>query len=457
MYREENIVNTAQKAVTIIIISLLLLTCCVGQKDQKGVMTGQNDRTENDAVGKYYQAVYEGDIAAVKESLKKGITVDELLGTDKEVDDTTKDYTALMIAAENGNAEIAKVLINAGANVNARGYGGITPLMIASGLGTTGVMEVLLQSGADISVKDETGSHALGMAAEKGQSEAVKMLIAHGAVVDAIQGNGATSIMIAAQNGHLDVVRVLLGAHAKIDVIAKENDVTTLMIAATKGYLEIAKLLIQNGADVNQKNKDGVTALAPAVQENQLEIVNLLIDKGVKVNDEYYNSTTRQYDTPLMIASWNGSNAVIDILIKHDAIVNYKTKGDGLFALAIAAQRGFVDTVELLLSKNANIDQKNTLGATALILAASENHPDIVKLLLDNGAKYEYVTTNGLIPLFTAVDGNSYDSVKYLLEAGANPNIKAKLDGKTCTNLAYARERGFDDIAELLLKYGAKE
>ncbi|MGB8701934.1 MAG: ankyrin repeat domain-containing protein, partial [Thermosynechococcaceae cyanobacterium] len=91
-------------------------------------------------------------------------------GTDLSLTDHPKSsnytgWTALMTAACHGRAAIAKMLIAAGSDINARDKTGMTPLMIAADFGAVSVAELLIQAGAFLDIKDDRGLTALGYVA----------------------------------------------------------------------------------------------------------------------------------------------------------------------------------------------------------------------------------------------------------------------------------------------------
>ena len=91
--------------------------------------------------------------------------------------------TPLMYAALNDNSEVFKALIQAGANVNAKNDDGWTPLMLAAGDNSAEVVSVLIKGGADVNAKFDDGRTALSFAAKENGPEVVSLLLASGAAV----------------------------------------------------------------------------------------------------------------------------------------------------------------------------------------------------------------------------------------------------------------------------------
>jgi hypothetical protein len=171
-----------------------------------------------------------------------------LLATGAEVNVLDKEYnmTPLAQAASQGNLELIRILLNAGADVNGRNREGLTPLMQASTQADVEVVQSLLDAGAKIDLRDDDGQSALHHAADEADAEVLKALLDAGASVDARDEAGRTALMVAAENGDEDNVLVLLKA----------------------------------GASVNLRNEDGKTALGLAKENNGGEVADILSAYG---------------------------------------------------------------------------------------------------------------------------------------------------------------------------------
>jgi ankyrin repeat protein len=132
--------------------------------------------------------------------------------------------TPLVMAAREGHLEIAKLLIQAGANVNKHASGDETPLMAASGNGNLGLVQFLIAKGASINKRLSDNGTALLIAAKHGNTEVVSLLISKRAKVDvAIQGNG-TPLICAVRNEHYDVAKILLEHGANPNKISRGDE-----------------------------------------------------------------------------------------------------------------------------------------------------------------------------------------------------------------------------------------
>ncbi len=162
--------------------------------------------------GELVFAIEDSDLQLVKMSIKAGADVntkDELGG-----------ITALMDASRYDSPEIVRILLDAGAVVNARNRFGDTALMWAIGSDSE-IIRILLDAGADVNARDndrfsegDGGNTALIMASGKGDSEVVRMLLNAGADIDAKNNSGNTALMSATRKGHTQIVRILIQAGA---------------------------------------------------------------------------------------------------------------------------------------------------------------------------------------------------------------------------------------------------
>ena len=132
-------------------------------------------------------ASFAGDVTMVKTLIEAGANVNlcDQYG-----------WSALTKAVYNaelkkGFADVAQVLINAGANIEAPISFGIRPLMLAAGYGETAVVEVLLRAGADVLARNDGGFTALMMVKQKHYVDVINLL--HEAERDAGVGEGSCS------------------------------------------------------------------------------------------------------------------------------------------------------------------------------------------------------------------------------------------------------------------------
>jgi len=140
-------------------------------------------------------------------------------------------------------------------------------------------------------------------------------------------------------------------------------------------------------------------------------------------------------------------------LISEKADTEIKDLMLGNRPLHIAAQKGHINIVDLLIQSGAIVDAKNRSERTPLHLAAIKNHSNIIKLLIQNGADIEAQEKyNGYRPLHIVVLNGYTNTAKMLLQNGANIETQ---DEKNRTPLHIAAMYGKTETAKMLLQNGA--
>ncbi len=164
---------------------------------------------------------------------------------------------------------------------------------------------------------------------------------------------------------------------------------------------------------------------------------------------------TRLDESPLLEAARRGDVEAVRSLLRDGADPNLAA-GDGLTALHVAAEQGFVEVVELLLDAGANVTAKTNIGEyEPLHLASRFGHAEVVRVLLEAGAEPAAVaTTTGVSPLHLAAKApNGEEAVRVLLEHGAPVDTRESAAGQT--PLIFAASYGRDAAIRELLEHGA--
>lgn len=155
----------------------------------------------------------------------------------------------------------------------------------------TATVELLLDSGADIEARNEDGSTPLIWASAYAQTEVVKVLIHRGAKLDVTDNDGNTPLIAAAcecalatMNSAYDTVKILLDMGCNVNARSK-NGTTALMNAASGfGGASIVELLLQSGASPRLKDRHGNTALSLARRSHREDKVQLITNALARAN-----------------------------------------------------------------------------------------------------------------------------------------------------------------------------
>ena len=353
--------------------------------------------------------------------------------------------TSLHFAALANARETAEVLLQNGADANAQAKDGTTPLHFAALANACEIAEVLLKSEADINAKAEGGVTPLHFAASANACEIAEVLLKSGADINTKAENGKTPLHFAASENACEIAEVLLKSGADINAKA-ENGVTPLHFAALANACEIAEVLLKSGADINTKAENGKTPLHVAASENACEIAEVLLKSGADINAKAENGLT-----PLHYAALANAGATSEVLLQNGAAVNAKAE-NGVTPLHYAALANACEIAEVLLKSGADINTKAENGKTPLHFAASENACEIAEVLLKSEADINAKAENGLTPLHYAALANAGATSEVLLQNGAAVNAKVE-NGRTPLHLA-ALANAYE-TAEVLLKWGA--
>jgi uncharacterized protein len=227
--------------------------------------------------------------------------------------------------------------------------------------------------------------------------------------------------------------------------------------AAEKSDRASIRTLLEQHADVNAPQADGMTALHWAAYLDDLETAKLLVSANAHVK-----ATNRYGVTSLSLACQNGNTAMVELLLAQGVDPNTTLRG-GETVLMTAARTGKVAPVKALLSRGAQVDAKERRGQTALMWAAADGHAAVVELLLKAGADFRTpLVDSGFTPLFFAAREGRTEVVRVLVKAGADVNEamqprkpSGKGPRKGTSALILAVENGHFDLALALLEAGA--
>ena len=168
------------------------------------------------------------------------------------------EWTSLHWAAERDHIEVAKLLLESGAEVNKADDIGRTPLQVAAFSGHKEVAELLIEHGADPNVNENNGQTPIHVAAMSGHKEVTELLIEHGADPNVVDNHGKTPLHWAARMGRKELTQLFIEYGADPNVVENHGQ-TPLHWAARGGQEEVAELLIESGADMDKGDNIGTT------------------------------------------------------------------------------------------------------------------------------------------------------------------------------------------------------
>ncbi|MFA6243748.1 MAG: ankyrin repeat domain-containing protein [Candidatus Hydrogenedentales bacterium] len=190
---------------------------------------------------------------------------------------TRDGWSALHEACTSNNLVAMQLLLEHGADVNARDYAGRSPLQFAALTDSAESVELLIRSNADVNSKDALGFTALHYSVLCGdKSNAARALLAHGARWDAaLPKDGELPLHIAARCGYAGSVRELLSSGANVD--ARNNDgETPLYLSVFSRQEVVVRMLLESGANPDIENVHGESALELAASERNVDLLRIL-------------------------------------------------------------------------------------------------------------------------------------------------------------------------------------
>jgi ankyrin repeat protein len=352
-------------------------------------------------------ACLNGSRRMVKQLLEAGAYPNQTLATGE---------TVLMTAARTGKPEAVRALLAAGADVNA-----MEPerkqnaLMWAISQKHSEVARLLLEHDAEVDAKSKSGSTPLHFAAREGDFESAQILVKAGADVNAKDRMKVGPLLTATVRGHVDLAIFLLeqGADANADatgytplhwacgswetemtgpngVITPDDHEWSAMRGVPKGKLKLVRALLKHGANPNalltrQPPRSGYTVFttrpkkctpyALAAMAGEVELMQALVDGGAD---------------PLLLPE-----------DKTTALMMAAGVSRGLAESRVSNERSLA-AVKLAFQHGADVNAANKIGETALHGAARIRSDEIVQFLFDNGANVNVKNERGQSPLFIA-------------------------------------------------------
>ena len=260
-------------------------------------------------------------------------------------------------------------------------------------------------------------------------------------------------IHVATRKGYATIVRKLI--ENGCDIEAKQKfGLNPLQLAACYGKLNVVKVLIEMGADVDSLcgGKWKQTALFDAVYQENEEIIRFLIENKANVNAEDYCK-----ETPLFKAVYRGFERIVKLLLENGADPNFSNdrKRTPLFYAESD------NITKMLTDYKANIDHKDEEGYSPITLATlmykPEDHKTVntIKILTKNGAD---INTQPPFPylkplIHKALEHSDIKMLQFLISNGADINL---LDSNQRTPLFPAIQSKFEEGIKILIANGTE-
>lgn len=227
---------------------------------------------------------------------------------------------------------------------------------------------------------------------------------------------------------------------------------TALHCAASLGHMDIIKLILKSGIAIDIKRTqgdigNGGTALIEAVSSLQEDMVDFLIENGAQVNAQDHDGVS-----PLHMASRENSVEIAQMLVNAHATVNIQDN-KGMSPLQISIIRGSDDIALFLLGKGADVHIIDKDGQSPLHYAAEWEASEVVQSLISKGADPNLQDKDGNTPLHVTQDEEIFD---FLVKFGADPTLRNK-KGKPAKEQRLDMEKAeYRNIDKALGRHGEK-
>ena len=382
--------------------------------------------------------------------LNRADVVQVLLGAGAEVNAADgHGYTPLHWAVQpHVDTVIVEVLLQAGADVDARStyplrYAGghescgrISPLHWAAWVNNASAAKILLDAGADLESTDNDGQTPLLHAAASGGTSTVELLVGEGADVDAMSILGGPVIQFALMANDKRTVEILLEAGADVNPLLPWNNLCgkTLTSAVEAGATEpILDLLIRAGANVDGRNEYFRTPLHEVIDVggrdtavgDSLSVARMLLEAGADVNSPI--RADRELMTPLDVARRKGQSEMAELLADAGALEFRKSvssEDNDFFLVRYFTERWRnrggqyghwgetireiqEKTVEVLLAAGESGNPVDRWGRTSLHRAAQCDVPAAILAQRAAGADEEVTDSAGMTPAHIAAIANA--------------------------------------------------
>ncbi|KGO77625.1 hypothetical protein PITC_074510 [Penicillium italicum] len=368
-------------------------------------------------------------------------------------------------AAINGSVSTVQLILKAGAPPNACGGEQWQPFALAALHGHSAIIRLLYERGINPCSTDNDWKNRL----DKGSKN-------HLDNRPYFEGwEEGHPLSMAASSGHVSVVNLLLEYGVRPDLLTGyHEEKTALHLAAEKGHLDVIHVLADAGSPINAQDGSGATPLALAAQEDYLDVVQFLLSRGANPN-----VSLEGWGTSLCMASRFGNIDVVRCLLDHGATPNpsYPDGMKPLFQLSHAAEGGYDDIVELLLSRFDYIKSSTEpyqqaillcvaalTGRTTLLtnLLTKENYdPNLCVTDRRVFLLYEPFSRSPTTALGWAVEFNQLAAIDILLSHGAsispatNDSTNNSTANKETPPLIRAIKKGHKEAVATLLAHGA--
>ncbi|MFT4553702.1 MAG: ankyrin repeat protein/serine/threonine protein kinase [Chlamydiales bacterium] len=315
-----------------------------------------------------FEECYKGHVKVVDKILEMGLV---------EVNEEGEDgRSVLHNAAEFGDISLIQNLLLHGADINKKNHARMTPVDLAIKLGRIKVAEaivgmpiiewaildgrhselgMLVDLGADINAKNDQGYTAAHLATEEGNLELLKRIAVLGADFEKRDKDGLGVAHLAVINNHEHILSYLKIISAKMNLQDNEGK-APIHYAAELGHYRSLEAFFNSIQHLEIRDTHGYRPIHYAAIEGRVDVVRLLLERGSEINPQERNQAT-----PLHLASMDSSAETCSFLINAGADISSKDI-NGSSPIHYACNQGCAGTVVGLIEAGADIYSADISG-----------------------------------------------------------------------------------------------
>ncbi len=316
--------------------------------------------------------------------------------------------TVLIWAVDSGDLDLVRVCLGRGSDLDATGAWGETALHRAAALGFTKAAELLVERGANANARTVySQTHVVNNADGGGPPPGLE-------IGNLVPPRDSTPLHLAiSESPKSGIAEMLIARGADVRAVDQSKK-TPLHLAARRDDPRIARLLLDRGADVEARDAGGSTPLSHA---RTLGVAQALVAAGADVNAPGWRG-----QTPIIHIALEGADDMVAFLLAQGADPLARNP-DNLTALHFAADR---EVAEMFVAQGADVNAVDAEGKTPLHYMAMWGRFEAAKYIVGRGASARAADNGGRTPLHYLANSPNKAFAELLIENGADVNAKDK-------------------------------
>ena len=326
------------------------------------------------------KAVRSGELKMVRELIRRGAYLNESYRC--RLGFSSTEGSLLHLAIEQGYADIALALLEAGADVHAKDTGGWTNLRWACFMGLEKVVQALIDRGSRVNERDESGLTPL--MAEERANEISMCLLRAGASCEGLEQRQVNDLLrYACHKRELSAVRTLFKNGCKVSILSKEEQEKLLHYACHEDGVFVARTLLQNGCRVRiLSRKEQEKLLCHACRESDFFVACTLLQNDCRVRI----LSRKEQEKLLCHACREGDFVVVRTLLQNDCRVRILSREEQEKLLHRAYCEGDVFVLSILFKSGCNVHILSRKAQEKLLHQAYRGGDMfVIRTLLKNG------------------------------------------------------------------------